>query len=285
MKRIFIVAAFVATMFSVQPVFAWDGWTHKLIAHIADPYLTPDAKATAEYYLGSSIMDHATWMDRVASWNKNRIRGWEQTSLWHMATVDRVGKNKYALSEKRTSKGSGDLQPQLERSMEILRNRANHTDSAVMINLKCVIHMVQDMHCPAHIYYTEDEDCFGLRVDGKKVSARNQMRVYYEGKKTTFHKVWDGMSIRELYPDYEKDFDKFRATLDNVKPKKRAKICQGTTEDWLLRTAKDCRYIYEEIERGGRIDYDYILDHKKLSKHQCLCAAYRLAHILNECLK
>ena len=285
MKRIFIVAAFIATMFSAQPAFAWDGWTHQLIALIAEPYLTPDAKATAEYYLGSSIMDHATWMDRVASWNKNRIRGWEQTSLWHMGTVDRVGKKKFALSEKRTKKGSGDLQPQLERSMEVLRNRDKYTDSAVMINLKCVIHMVQDMHCPVHLYYTEYDDCFGKKVDGKRIPARNQMRIFYNGKKTTFHKVWDGLSIRALYPEYGKDFAQFRTALDDVKPKKRAKICNGTTEDWLLQTAKDCRYIYDDVQPGDHIDTQYMLDNRKLSKQQCLYAAYRLAHILNECLK
>ena len=264
---------------------AWDGWTHKLIAHIAEQYLTPEAKAEAEKYLGSSITDHATWMDRVASWNKNRIRGWEGTSLWHMATVDRVGGKKYAVSEKRTSKGSGALHPQLEKSMELLRNRKNYTDSAVVINLKCLIHMVQDMHCPVHLYYTEDEDCFGTVVDGKKVSARNQMSIYYNGKKTTFHKVWDGLSIRELYPQFEKDYDKFRVALDKSKAKQRAKMCQGTTADWLVQSAKDCRYIYEEIDRGGSIDDQYIYDHKRLSQQQCLLAAYRLAHVLNDVLK
>ncbi len=284
MKKIAISIFTFVLLFSAQSAMAWDGWTHKLIAHIAEPYLTDKAREECKKYLGSPIYDHATWMDRVASWNKKRIRGWEQTSLWHMATVDRVGK-KYALSEKRTSKGSGALQPQLEKSMEVLRNRQNYTDSADMINLKCVIHMVQDMHCPVHIYYTEDDDCFGKRVNGKKISTRNQMRIYYEGKKTTLHKVWDGMSIRELYPEFERDYEKFRVELDKVKPKKRAKMCQGTTADWLVQNAKDCRYIYDEIDREDHIDYSYILRNKKLSKQQCLRASYRLAHVLNECLK
>lgn len=285
MKRIFVSIVALVLLVTAQEALAWDGWTHKLIAHIAEPYLTDKAKAETVKYLGSPIYDHATWMDRVASWNKKRIRGWEQTSLWHMATVDRVGKGKYALSEKRTSKGSGALQPQLEKSMEVLRNRQNYTDSAVMINLKCVIHMVQDMHCPVHIYYTEDEDCFARKVDGKKVSARNQMPVYYNGKKSTLHKVWDGLSIRELYPDYGKDYEKFRQALDKTPAKKRAKMCKGTTADWLVQNAKDCRCIYEDVQRGDQIDTKYVLANKKLSKQQCLRASYRLAHVLNECLQ
>lgn len=285
MKKIIISIATFLLLFSAQEAMAWDGWTHKLIAIIAEPYLTDKAKEETVKYLGSPIYDHATWMDKVASWNKKRIRGWEQTSIWHMASVDRVGKKKYAVSDKRTKKGSGALHEQLLKSMEVLKNRQNYTDSAVMINLKCLIHMVEDMHCPVHLYYTEDEDCFGMVVDGKKVSTRNQMRIYYEGKKTTLHKVWDGMSIRELYPQFGKDYEKFRVELDKVKPKKRAKICEGTPADWLVQNAADCRYIYDEIDREDRIEYDYILRNKKLSKQQCLRAAYRLAHVLNECLK
>ena len=285
MKKIILSVFALVLMFSAQDAMAWDGWTHKLIAVIAEPYLTDKAKEESVKYLGSPIYDHATWMDKVASWNKKRIRGWEQTSVWHMASVDRVGKNKYALSEKRTKKGSGALHDQLVKSMEVLKNRQNYTDSAVMINLKCLIHMVEDMHGPVHLYYTEDEDCFGMVVDGKKVSTRNQMRIYYEGKKTTLHKVWDGMSIRELYPQFGKDYEKFRVELDKLSPKKRAKMCQGTTADWLVQNAKDCRYIYNEIDREDRIEHDYIVRNKKLSKQQCLRAAYRLAHVLNECLK
>lgn len=285
MKKIILSVFALVLVFSAQDAMAWDGWTHKLIAVIAEPYLTDKAKEESVKCLGSPIYDHATWMDKVASWNKKRIRGWEQTSVWHMASVDRVGKNKYALSEKRTKKGSGALHDQLVKSMEVLKNRQNYTDSAVMINLKCLIHMVEDMHCPVHLYYTEDEDCFGMVVDGKKVSTRNQMRIYYEGKKTTLHKVWDGMSIRELYPQFGKDYEKFRVELDRLSPKKRAKMCQGTTADWLVQNAKDCRYIYNEIDREDRIEHDYIVRNKKLSKQQCLRAAYRLAHVLNECLK
>ena len=40
MKKIILsIFAFVLT-FSTQEAMAWDGWTHKLIAHIAEPYLT-----------------------------------------------------------------------------------------------------------------------------------------------------------------------------------------------------------------------------------------------------
>ena len=272
-------------MFCSYEAMAWGGWAHKLIAVIAESHLTPEAKAATEKYLGSPIYDHASWMDQVPLWNKKRIPGWEQTSWWHMTTVDKVGKKKFALSDKRASSGDGDLYPNLVQCVENLKNYRNLTDSAVMINLKCVVHMVGDMHCPCHVFYTEFEDCFPRKINGKKYRRHDQMYIYYNGKKTTNHKVWDGMSIKEIWPEYGSDYEKFRVALDKMSPKKREKMCKGTIEDWVLQNAKDCRYIYDDITPGCKIDRQYLLDNQKLSKQQCLRASYRLAHILNETFK
>ena len=285
MKKIFTFFVLVALTLSVQEAMAWGGWAHKLIAIIAESHLTPEAKAQTEKYLGSPIYDHASWMDQVPLWKKNHIPGWEQTSWWHMTTVDKVGKKKYALSDKRASSGDGDLVPNLVQCVENLKNYRNLTDSAVMVNLKCVVHMVADMHCPCHIFYTEFEDCFPRKIDGKKYPRHDQIHIYYNGKKTTNHKVWDGMSIKEIWPEYGSDYKKFHAALDKLSPKKQAKMCKGTIEEWVLQNAKDCRYIYDDITPGCKIDRQYLLDNQKLSKQQCLRASYRLAYILNECFK
>ena len=285
MKKVTILLVALSTILSVQTASAWGGWAHKLIAIIAETHLTPEAKEATEKYLGSPIYNHATWMDKVPLWKKNHIPGWEQTSWWHMCTVDRVGKKKFALSDKRASSGDGDLYPNLVKCVENLKNYRNLTDSAVMINLKCVIHMVGDMHCPCHIFYTEFEDCFPRKIDGKRYRRHDQMRVYYNGKKTTSHRVWDGLSIREIWPEYGSDYELFRNALDNVPAKKREKMCKGTFEEWVLQNAKDCRYIYDRVKPGDHIDRDFLLENQKLSKQQCLRASYRLAHILNECFK
>ena len=135
MKKLFTFFVLAALTLSVQEAMAWGGWAHKLIAIIAESHLTPEAKAQTEKYLGSPIYDHASWMDRVPVWTKNRIPGWEQTSWWHMTTVDKVGKKKYALSDKRASSGDGDLVPNLVQWVVNLKNYRILTVSAVMINL------------------------------------------------------------------------------------------------------------------------------------------------------
>ena len=135
MKRFFISLFALTTLLSANEALAWGGWAHKLIAVIAESHLTPEAKAQTEKYLGSPIYNHASWMDQVPVWKKKHIPGWEQTSWWHMCTVDKVGKKKYALSDKRGSNGDGDLYPNLVQCVENLKNYRNLTDSAVMCTM------------------------------------------------------------------------------------------------------------------------------------------------------
>ena len=269
----------------VQDAMAWGGWAHKLIAHTADRYLEPEVKSKVEKYLGSPIMDHATWMDWVRKPIRNKkhpehdyYQPLKATVDWHMVTVD----ENMQISDKRAYNGCGDLLPNLKLCIENLKNHRNLTDSAVVVNLKCAIHMIEDMHCPSHIYYTEFPDCF--RKPGSKY-RRDCFSLTYEGKKRTYHGIWDGDSILTLYPDFGKDYDLFRDKLDNLSAKKRAKMCEGTVDEWVVESAKDCRKIYDWAGPGDVLDRSFLLSHRKLSILQYHRASYRLAHILNECFK
>lgn len=285
MKRIIIASIFVIALTSAYDASAWGLWAHQFIAHTAEQYLTPEVKSKVEKYLGSSMVEHCSWMDQL----RRPIRHpehpeheyslpWAPTLAWHMITVD----ENLQLSDKRAYNNDGDLLPNLKICMENLKNHRNLTDSAVVVNLKCVIHMVQDMHCPSHIYYTEFPDCF------RKPGVRYRwdcFNIEWNGEKYTYHGVWDGRSLLEQYPEYGEDFDKFRAKFDVLSPKKRAKICEGTIEDWALETAKDCRVIYEWAKPNDELDRAFVLKHRRLPVQQYQRASYRLAHVLNEVMK
>ena len=283
-KIVVLVAAFVFAL-SVQEAMAWGGWAHRFITYTAEQHLEPDVKSKIEKYLGSSMIDHCSWMDEIRKPIRNKKHPehdyhmpWEHTLAWHMITADK----NLQLSNERAYNNDGDLLPNLKVCIENLKNHRNLPDSAVVVNLKCVIHMMEDMHCPCHIYYTEFPDCF--RKPGVKYRW-DLFSLYYEGEKTTYHKVWDGMSILELYPEYGEDYAKFKAKMDNLSPKKRAKMCEGTVEDWALETAKDCRVIYDWAKPNDNIDREFLLKRRKLTLQQYHRSVYRLAHVLNECMK
>ncbi len=284
MKRfsLVLIAAFI---FCSYEAMAWGGWAHRFITYTVDKHLEPEVKAKIEKYLGSEMINHCTWMDEIRKPIRNPKHpehdyhmAWEHTLAWHMITADK----NLQLSNERAYNNDGDLLPNLKVCIENLRNHRNLTDSAVVVNLKCVIHMIEDMHCPCHIYYTEFPDCF--RKPGVKYRW-DLFAVTYEGKPSTNHKIWDGESILALYPEYNKDYEKFCAKLDNLSPKKQAKICKGTLDDWALETAKDCRVIYDWVKPNDKLTREFLLKHRDLTIQQYHRAAYRLAYILNETMK
>lgn len=283
MKKVILAFVAFATLFSAQTASAWGWWSHNFIAYTADKYLEPEVKEKVEKYLGSPMMNHSTWMDKIRTpiRKKNHpdhvaYQAYRPSLLCHGMVVD--GKN--VPSDQRTPKGSGALYPFLEQSIENLRNYRNMTDSAVAVNLKYVIHMMEDMHCPGHLYYTDIPDCFSGELVGP--AGRPFMRVYYNGKKTNYHKIWDGLSILELYPEYGKDYELFRQKIDKYNAKQRAKMSKGTLLDWAIDSGKRSRPIYDDVEPNDHLDREFVLKYRKISEGQAMRCAYRLAHLLNE---
>ena len=285
MKKLVAFALAVMALCSTHTVYAWGAWAHRFITYTVDKHLEPEVKAKIEKYLGSEMINHCTWMDEIRKPIRNAEHPehnyhmpWEHTLAWHMITADKNLK----LSDERAYNNDGDLLPNLKSCIENLKNHRNLPDSAVVVNLKCVIHMMEDMHCPCHIYYTEFPDCF--RKPGVKYRW-DLFELEYEGKPSTNHKVWDGLSILALYPEFKKDYAKFCEKLDNLSPKKQAKICKGTLDDWALETAKDCRVIYDWVKPNDKLTREFLLKHRDLTIQQYHRAAYRLAYILNKTMK
>ena len=172
--------------------FAWGGREHRLIAYIAEAHLTPRTRQVLDRYLDQSIVEYSTWMDRYRT-----APGYEITTYWHMVTIDKDGS---VPPEPLRPNGDGDAVRQLTRAIERLRNYRELSDSTVNVNLKYVIHLVGEMHCPGHIYFAD--------LPGGMDAPRHYdfFLLKYKGKEVTYHWVWDG-SVSRQYPDWtEEDF-------------------------------------------------------------------------------
>jgi len=85
------------------------------------------------------------------------------TNDWHTAPVDadlRYG-------DELLKPGKGNAVYGLELAIRNLRDYRSLTDSAVAVNLKYVIHLVGDMHCPAHIKYTTHNTKYDVLFEDK----------------------------------------------------------------------------------------------------------------------
>ena len=159
------------------PVFGWGREGHETIAKIAERNLTKRAKKRIEKYLGGhSVVYYAKWMDEY-----RKTPEYAFTDGWHTAPVDAgLRYTDELLNPKRGNAIYG-----LELAVENLKDYRSLTDSAVAVNLKYVIHLVGDMHCPAHIKYTTHNMKYDVLFEDK----------YHKPHKFYVHSVWDNEII------------------------------------------------------------------------------------------
>lgn len=247
--------AAVVFCFYASPALGWGRTGHDAITYIAECHLTPRAKKNIEKILdGKSIVYYAKWMDEIRATPE-----YSYTTNWHVGHVDR---NLKAVVAEKHGKYNGDCILGLEKVMPILENYRNYDDSTVAVNLKFLIHLIPDMHCPVHVYY-EGQESFS---------------VYFNGAKCGYHKLWDSELIDSVhgwsYSEYGRELD--RASAQEIK-----EYCNGTFIDWLEDNAVRCKVIYEWGSADAELGQDFKNEAVRLAEEQIMIGGYRLAHVLN----
>ena len=175
MKKLLLLLLF-AGLLDTGSVLGWGREGHETIAKIAERNLTKKARKRIEKYLGGhSIVYFAKWMDEYRHTPEYKF-----TNNWHTAPVN--AELRYEDSMLTTG---GNAIYGLEQAIENLKNYRSLTDSAVEVNLKYVIHLTGDMHCPAHIKYTTHDMKYDVLFEDK----------YHKPHKFPIHSVWDNEII------------------------------------------------------------------------------------------
>lgn len=257
-----LIAAFLAAtaLFAPCRLYAWSADAHHIVGHIAEKHLTPEAQYMCQKYLRYSLTYYAVWMDHVAN-----CKGYDHTRVWHGVRFN--SKNKVLHLD------GNNAVYQSQRLWNEMRNGGYKelTDSAVIDNLRFLIHMVGDMHCPSHNYYPEEPDFqpYSIRRNGKKVY---------------FHKFWDrsaGFFNKGWYCD---DFEQ----IDTYSEKEIKRICKGDVYRWAQINGKDMREVHSLLIKHTELRDMPKENHERMREivnFQLLRGAYRLAHILNDIFK
>ena len=258
MKRILI--ALVLMVAISAPSFGWGREGHEAIAKIADNHLQPSAKKKIEKYLGGrSIVYYAKWMD---DYRKTKEYGF--TNGWHTATVDE--NLKYVHTPE-----TGDAIYGIYKAIEILENYKEHSDSTVAVNLKLLVHMVGDMHCPGHIYYTGRDQKYSVDFGGGYVQPRKKQKI---------HTVWDAAAIQatRIWGLYDWAWE-----LDRLPKKEEKAVVAGTPLDWFEKNAQVCLFQFElSTTPDENLAQDFVNEAMPLLETQILHAGLRLAELLNK---
>ena len=145
MKR--LINILVLILIGTTSAFAWGREAHEVIARIAENNLKPGVRNKIESCLGHSIVYYAKWMDEYRHTPEYKF-----THPWHSCVVDE--------GLKYVPQSNADAVHGLDYATENLKDYRHLSDSAVAVNIKIIVHLIGDMHCPAHIKYKGREYSF-----------------------------------------------------------------------------------------------------------------------------
>ncbi|MBR1961391.1 MAG: S1/P1 nuclease [Alistipes sp.] len=277
MKKISIITI-ILVLFVTTRAMAWGGPGHSIIGYIAENHLTPAAKEKCHHYIRHTLAYEASWMDH---WRY--CKGFNGTAHWHIG---------YAYPERQYT---GDFRDQFIKQESVRKSAAYRInefhnelrssykempDSIVANKIRFLIHMLGDMHCPAHVAIpVEDKPTYD------ETTVYNRYRLYRNGKKSSYHNMWDTVTSL-LFP--KRMIPEWIEEVDTYNDKQREKICQGDANDWLAATTKDVFRSYKQIPRDT--DIAKLSDKQReqltnLTYKQMAYAGYRLAYILNDIFK
>ena len=269
MKRILSATLALVTLFSVSTAYGWSSPGHCTIGHIADQHLTPKARKMCNKYLGHSLAYYASWMDQ---WRYSEE--YHHTARWHAVGV-RNGEFIPGELVGDISIFRAPLTPdehgvaRLEQMLDALKNYRNMPDSAIAVNLKCIIHMVGDMHCPGHVFY-DGQSQFEFKEDGKDA----RFHGYNDRAFARFHKG--------------KTADQFCKAYCRLTKAEISELCKGDMAAWLKQNEPTFRECYKML--SPKVDYKDLPEQnkfrmKEITDKLCIDAGYRLAHVMNQIFK
>ncbi len=254
MKR-FVILTLLCFTTALQAM-AWGQMGHDVTAYIAEKNLNKKAaKAVKEILDGHSLVYYANWMDSASNTDE-----YKHTKTWHYRNVDE-GKTieTMPLEEK------GDVVRAVEQIIEQIKsNKLSAKEEKVA--LKMLIHMVGDLHCPMHAGRLSD-------------LGGNRHRVYFFGRETNLHSVWDSALIESAH---KWSYAGWWEQLDIIDKSEKAEIQKGNPLEWFSQTVDHATNIYANTPVDSKLSYDYITKFAPVAEQQLLNAGLRLASILNE---
>lgn len=266
MKKIAILTLIFSSAIFVEAM-AWGGFGHRSIAALAERNLTPEVKADIEKYTkGTPLADYSGWMDMVRK--EGDLEAAHATRGWHASIVDTECKTSQEIRNK--YRGGRDAVTGLLEFEQKFKNREQMSDDEVMFALKCIIHMVADMHCPAHVRFTDFEN-------------QGKFAIKFFGKNSTLHKVWDTSCLTRDHKGWS--YKEYAEKLDKLSKGKIKRVQSGWVEDWLEESGRLVRPHIHDVKEGDELDEDFMKWAYPLAESQAQKAGYRLAKYLNTIFK
>ncbi len=260
MKRYIIL---IFCLLTASTVSAWNKFAQECIATLAEQNLTEKAKSETTKILGGNLASGAWWLQTLVEKDGTR-----HTAPWHYINVTAD------LTSKTTSQKDGVVQ--IENCINILKNRAEHSDSTVVAALKTVIHLVADMHNLAHV-----------RIENIPNSRRRfnfQISNGFSGKKevittTSWRKFWES-NIINRHATYTPQL--FADDLQTCYGADKERFSKGDVRHWAADMARLAAPLYKWAQPDMIMSREQHNRLEPMNDKTMARAGYRLAALLNE---
>ena len=249
MRTLFIIIC--SATLSVN-AFGWGQTGHRVVGQIAENHLSKKARKQISLILdGQSIAMVSNFMDEIKSEPK-----YDSLSPWHYCTIpDGV--------EYKGAPGEGDIIKAINTYIYILKT-GNISKQEEAFALKCLIHLVGDIHQPLHVGNGTDK-------------GGNDVRVTYFWQTSNLHRVWDSGIIDGKSLSYTE----YVAWIDNATQPQINQWQKDGVMTWAAESMSYRPQIYN-LPDDKKINYRYDYDNIATVNLRLLQAGIRLAGLLEE---
>jgi S1/P1 Nuclease len=256
-KKLLVAGLFLSLSFSSK---AWWGLTgHRVVAEIAESYLSSKARLAIRQILGTESLAMASnWADFIKSDSASSY-----LSPWHYININSsLDKNEFqAWLQKDTAV---DAYTKLNFLVAQLKKKQLSPDKNKMY-LRLLIHIIGDIHQPMHIGRVDDQ-------------GGNKIKVTWFNDPSNLHSVWDDKLI-ELQ---KLSYTEYTHAINHVTKKQVLAWQKQPMTEWFFESYQIAGELYSEITQPDqKLSYRYNYDHLETLNQQLLKAGVRLAGVLN----
>ena len=172
-----------------ESILGWGKTGHRVVGQIAYNHLTKKARKNVQKILGNeSLANSANWMDFIRS-----DHYYDHLNEWHYATIpDSLNYQQAGTPNK------GDVIVALERLISELKTK-KFTDADELFALRCLVHLIGDIHQPLHVGNGKDK-------------GGNDLKLKYMYESSNLHRVWDSGIIDEQ----QLSFSEYSTSIDFI---------------------------------------------------------------------
>jgi nuclease S1 len=248
-KILFIVAIFLS-----YNAISWGLTGHRVVGQIAQKHLSSKAKKELKRVFGhKSLAYNANWMDFIKSDPSfNHMKPWHYASIPDGQTYKQAG----TPPEKDIIWAINNFTGQLKSDTLMLDEER--------FALRCLIHLVGDIHQPLHVGNGEDR-------------GGNDVKIQFFWKDSNLHRIWDSGMIDGDNLGYTE----MAQFIDHNEKGEIEKLQTSSPLDWANESVAMRKSVYN-TKGAKNLTYNYVFEHKEDVRRRLKQAGIRLAGLLND---